>query len=245
MIKAFFITMENETQVQESLNQAEMGEGVEIIGDAVSPEKRGKFGKYFGWARKIKIKWAIIAAIVIIVAGLLYYYKSFFVVASVDGKLVSRFSVIKRTETMYGQQALDYLITEKLIQVGLNESDVTVSDEEVSDEINKLTASIVSQGGTLAEALAQNKMTEDDLRDKIITQKKLEKILADKISVSAEEVDQYVKDNKITFSKDTSVEEQKAEIAESLKNQKFNTEADAWIENIRAEANIKYYLEYK
>lgn len=212
--------------------------------ESTVPEKAGKFGKYFGWIRKIKIKWAVIAAIIIVAAGFLYYYKSFFVAASVDGKFVSRYSVIKRTEAIYGQQALDYLITEKLIKIGLEKKNVAVTNEEVDQEIEKLTANIVNQGGTLAAVLKQNNMTENDLRSKIITQKKLEKILADKIAVTAEEVDKYVKDNKITFSKDSSVEEQKAEIAESLKNQKFNLEADAWVEDLRSQVKIDYFTNY-
>jgi hypothetical protein len=230
--------MNNELNNEQSIETAELDNeiGGESETTGLNPKKP--------WWKRVNLKTGIIIAVVVIACGALYYFKNVFVVASVDGKLISRYSVIKSIESAYGQQALENLITEKLIKMGLSKSNIVISDDEINGEISILTANLANQGSTLALALEQSNMTESDLRDKISTQKKLEKILADKTAVTSEEVDKYIKDNKITFKKGDNVDEQKAQISESLKQQKFNQEAGIWLENLRSQAKIKYFLNY-
>ena len=103
---------------------------------------------------------------------------------------------------------------------------------------------ITAQGGTLEMALAQQGMTEEKLREQITIQKKLEKLLADKVAVTEAEIDTYIKDSKATPPKNVKMEDFRKQIGEQLKGQKFQQEAQKWVSDLTTSAKIKYYVNY-
>ena len=183
-----------------------------------------------------------VAVILIIVA--LLFTKGIFVAATVNGSPISRLSVIKELEKQGGKQALEAIIDNKLIETELNKQKVSVTKEDVDAEIEKIKAQVTAQGGTLEMALAQQGMTEEKLREQITIQKKLEKLLADKVAVTEAEIDSYIKDSKATPPKDVKMEDFRKQISEQLKGQKFQQEAQKWVSDLTASAKIKYYVNY-
>jgi len=182
------------------------------------------------------------AAFLILIA--LFFAKGLFVAATVNGSPISRLSVIKELEKQGGKQTLEAIINQKLIDAELNKQNVSVTQEEVDEEIKKIEAQVASQGGTLKDALAMQGMNEKKLREQVTTQKKLEKLLADKIAVSNAEVDAYIKDNNVTPPKDVKMEDFRKQLIGELKGQKFQQEAQKWVSNLSASAKIKYYVNY-
>ena len=132
----------------------------------------------------------------------------------------------------------------KLIETELNKQKITATKEEVDAEIEKIKAQVTAQGGTLEMALAQQGMTEEKPREQITVQKKLEKLLADKVAVTEAEIDTYIKDSKATTPKDMKIEDFRKQISEQLKVQKFQQEAQKWVADLTASAKIKYYVNY-
>lgn len=193
---------------------------------------------------KINKKAALFTIIVLVIIGVLFYYKSLFIAAMVDGKPISRLEVIKELESASGQQALDSLIVKQLIGTEASRAGVTVSQEEIDAEIKNLEDRISKQGGTLEMLLSQQGINQDQFREQISLQKKLEKILGDKIQVTDDEVNQYFTQNKITPPAGTTEGEIKNQVRDQLKNQKFGTEADKFITELRAKASIQYYVSY-
>ena len=183
-----------------------------------------------------------VAVILIIVA--LFFAKGHFVAATVNGSPISRWSVIKELEKQGGKQALEAIIDKKLIETELNKQKITATKEEVDAEIEKIKAQVASQGGTLEAALAQQGMTEEKLREQITIQKKLEKLLADKVAITDAEIDIYIKDSKATPPKDIKMEDFRKQISDQLKGQKFQQEAQKWVSDLTASAKIKYYVNY-
>lgn len=183
-----------------------------------------------------------LAVILIIVA--LFFARGLFVAATVNGSPISRWSVIKELEKQGGKQALEAIIDKKLIETELNKKGVSASKEDVDAEIEKIRTQVASQGGTLEAALAQQGLTEGKLREQITIQKKLEKLLADKVAVSEAEIDAYIKDSKATAPKDMKMEDFRKQIDEQLKQQKFQSEAQQWVSDLTASAKIKYYVNY-
>ena len=183
-----------------------------------------------------------VAVILIIVA--LFFAKGHFVAATVNGSPISRWSVIKELEKQGGKQALEAIIDKKLIETELNKQKITATKEEVDAEIEKIKAQVASQGGTLEAALAQQGMTEEKLREQITIQKKLEKLLADKVAITDAEIDTYIKDSKATPPKDIKMEDFRKQISDQLKGQKFQQEAQKWVSDLTASAKIKYYVNY-
>lgn len=183
-----------------------------------------------------------IAVVLIIVA--LFFTKGIFVVATVNGSPISRLSVIKELEKLGGKQALEAIIDKKLIETELNKKGVIASKEEIDAEIEKIKAQVASQGGTLEAALVQQGLTEEKLREQITIQKKLEKLLADKVTITDAEIDTYIKDSKATPPKDVKMEDFRKQIGDQLKQQKFQQEAQKWVADLTASAKIKYYVNY-
>ena len=183
-----------------------------------------------------------VAVILIIVA--LFFAKGLFVAATVNGSPISRLSVIQELEKQGGKQALEAIIDKKLIETELNKQKITATKEEVDEEIKKIEAQVASQGGTLEMALTQQGLTEDKLREQLTIQKKLEKLLADKVVVTDAEVGTYIKDSKATPPKDVKMEDFRKQISDRLKQQKFQQEAQKWVSDLTTSAKIKYYVNY-
>jgi foldase protein PrsA len=183
-----------------------------------------------------------VAVVLILIA--LFFAKGVFVAATVNGSPISRLSVIKELEKQGGKQALEAIIDKKLIETELNKQKVAATKEEVDAEIDKIKTQVTAQGGTLEMALTQQGMTEEKLREQITIQKKLEKLLADKVAVSEAEIDTYIKDSKATPPKDMKMEDFRKQISEQLKGQKFQQEAQKWVSDLTASAKIKYYVNY-
>src|SRR3989339_155963 len=182
---------------------------------------------------KINKKTAIIIAAVIILGVLIYAGKGLFIAAIVDGSPISRLSVISKLEKTSGKKLLDSLIAERLVKNEVKAKKIVVSDEEINGEIKKIEDQIALQGGTLDEALIAENMSRNDLKTQIILQKELEKLVADRINVTDEEVAQYISDNKISIpaGEEAAMSEQ---IKKELKNQKINQEADALVLVLKA-----------
>lgn len=196
------------------------------------------------WQSWLTMKTAIPVCVLLIILSILYYYKGTFVAATVNGSSISRLSVIKELERQGGKQALEAIINNKIIETALNKQKITVSTEEVDAEIKKIEAQVASQGGTLEMALAQQKMTRDKLVEQITIQKKLEKLLIDKVTVTDAEIDAHIKDSKETLPQGMKMDAFRKQVGEEVKQQKFQREAQAWVSNLTTNAKIKYYKNY-
>ncbi len=186
----------------------------------------------------------VIGIIIIIVILVLIFGRGWFVAASVNGNSISRMAVIKELEKQGGKQILGEMVNKKLVETELDKQKITITKADVDAEIKKLEDRFAGQGGTLAQMLTQQGLTEDVLRTQITTQLKLEKVLADKVVVTDAEIDAYIKDSKAVVPKDMKVEDFRKSISEQLKSQKYQQEAQKWIADLTAKAKIKYYATY-
>lgn len=189
------------------------------------------------------LKRIIIAIIIIAVVALGFYFKNLLIAATVNGTVISRLEVIKELEKGSGKAALDSMINERLINLEADNKKITVSDEEIKAEFDEIDKQLAAQGTTLDAALAEQNLTRADISKRIVTQKKLEKMLADKLTVTDQEVDSYIKDNAITLPKDKEAEA-KTSIKEQISSGKLNDEAKKLVDELKAKANIKHFVSY-
>jgi len=192
--------------------------------------------------KKIQIAIGIVALAAIVMA--LYLVKNNFIIAAtVDGRMISKYSLIKELEKQNGKAVLDTMISENIIENEASKKGIIITDSEIEQEVKVVESDILAQGGTLDMALLQQGMTVDDLKDRIRTQKMVEKLLADKIEVSEAEVNAYIATNKISLPKGKEMET-KTQVADQLRDQKLNEEAQKWIAGLKSNAKIKYYINY-
>ncbi len=216
----------------------------EVQSEVQSVEKKGvEVKKVIGQVRAVlDSKKTMVILIILLLIGAVFYFKDSFLAATIDGKTISRWSVIERLEKQSGKQALDSMITEKLIENEAQEQGLAVTDEEVVAEIKTIEASVIAQGSTLEEALASQGLAMEDFKKSLKLQKALEKLLSDKIQVTEEEVNQSLGDKSgIPEGKEGEIREQ---VTNQLKSQKLNQEASKYIEELRAKAKIKYFMQY-
>ncbi len=171
------------------------------------------------------------------------FQNNFIIAATVDGRAISRYSLIKELEKQNGKAVLDTMISEKIIENEASKKGITVTDSEIDQEVKVVESGILAQGGTLDTALLQQGMSIDDLKERIRTQKMVEKLLADKIAVSEAEVNTYISTNKLSLLKGKEAEVKK-QITDQLRDQKLNVEAKKMISELKSSAKIKYYIKY-
>jgi hypothetical protein len=184
----------------------------------------------------------IIILVLIVIGGLVWHFCTR--AASVNGASISRLEVIRELESESGEAMLDALVTKKLIAQKATEAGIKINEEDIDAEIKKIDEQIAAQGSTLEVALEQQGITEEKFREQITLQKALEKLLADKISVSDEEVQQYITSTKMSAPEGMSQEDFLAQTKEQLVSQKLGTAAQDWITEQKKNSTIEYFVPY-
>lgn len=121
-------------------------------------------------------------------------------VASVNGASITKAQLYDRMVKDYGAGVLDQLITEKLIDLELKKAGGTVTDADVNAEIAKLKTRFGGDTG-LNQALQSNGMTMDQLKDNVLMQLKLEKILGKDVKTDDATLQKYFQDHTSDFDK--------------------------------------------
>jgi len=211
-----------------------------LVEKIVVEEKKTPKFKFF---KKILPK----VLIVLLVVGLLYFGKKYLFVASVNGQLVSRLSVIKDLEKQGGKKVLDTIILKTLINQEAKNRKMSVSDKELEAELTKIEVNVTSQGTTLEALLAQQGMTKDDLKSEIKLQLLVTKMVDNNISVTDKEADDYIASQKSQLSLDSTQpapELTKDQAKAAIKQQKLQAKIQTFVADLKAKAKINYFIKY-
>ncbi|HNZ86625.1 MAG TPA: hypothetical protein PLD95_03345 [bacterium] len=228
----------NEKQEQETVEEKIVEEKKDVLMD--EEEKKQDSDKK---TIKINKKTVIVFAVIIVVLFLTYFIRSCFVAATVDGSPISRISIVRQLEKSYGQELLDSMITQKLVQNEAKAKNIIVPEEDINQQIKTIEDQLSAQGSSLEVALTAQGLTIDFVKEQMTTQKQLELLISDKVSVTDEEVSQYIKDNNITIEKGQE-ETTKEQVKDALTNMKLSDVAQSFIAELKAKANIKYIVKY-
>ena len=188
--------------------------------------------------------YTIIAIALIIIGALLYYFRGLAVAAVVDGKLISRFSIVRDLEKQAGKPTLDAMVTKILISNEADRQHIVIAKSDVDAEIKKIETGLSSQGQKLDDVLSQQAMTRQDLLDRIDTQKKVEKMLDKDTQVTDKEITDYLDKNKDLFPKDTTADQIKEQALQQLKRQKLSDRYATWLDELHKKAQILYFVNY-
>lgn len=119
-------------------------------------------------------------------------------VATVDGEKITKEELYNAMEGQYGASILDTLITNKLVELEAKEEGVTVTDAEITEELD---AFIESYGGEDAfnSALEYNGMTLADFKKDLKNSMIIEKLVAPQVKITEEDMQTYFDENKEEF----------------------------------------------
>src|SRR3989344_445623 len=190
-----------------------------------------------------KNKFLIIGFIVVLLLLTVgYKFKGLLIAATVNGQPVTRVSVIKDLEKQGGKQVLDSLVTKVLITQEASKKGVNVTEDDIKKEEDNLEKTLSGQGTTLDNALSLQGLTRNDLADQIRTQKMVEGLLKDKLSISDDELKTYFDQNKTTFAKDAKFDDVKDQVRDQVFRQKLTSEYQTWITDLKKSAKINYFV---
>ena len=190
---------------------------------------------------QIKPYYVVIGVIIVALLSLLYYFKSFFIVAIVNGQPIWRSTLNNQMAKQYGQQMLDTLITETLIEQQAKNKGIMIDDDKVASETAKIEESVASQGQTLDQILILQGMTRDDLNKQLKLNLMVEQLAGNDASASAEEVANYIKDNSATLPEDLTGNKLTEYVANLLASQKKSQSIQSWLVNLKQGANIQTF----
>lgn len=186
----------------------------------------------------------VIAAVIIIILGLTFTLKSFFVTAIVNNQIITRYSLDRELEKQGGQKVLDNRVVEILIMQKAQKQGVTVTQGEIDSKINEIKKQVEAQGQNLDSLLAMQGQTKTDLEKQIKIQVLVEKLLGGDIKISDQEISDYFEKNKNFFPKNATLDSQKEQIKNELLQQKLNEKFQTWIQDLKKEAKIYYFLKF-
>lgn len=180
--------------------------------------------------------------VVILLVALLYFFRGWFVVAAVNGHVISRSAFNHALEQQDGKTILNSLITKSLIEQEASRKNIQVSQSEIDSSTKQIQQQLSSQGQTLDQALAARGMTKADFDNQLRLQKLVEKLLGNSAKVSDKEVEDYMSQHQDQLDGTQSADQQKAQVRVQLEQEKLSTKAQELIANLQKQAHITYFI---
>lgn len=191
--------------------------------------------------KKIEPKKLIKPLIFLLILAFVYLIKDEVIVASVNGKPVTRWSLIRNLEKQSAPTVLENMTLQMLVEQELKKAGVKVSDEMMDEEIKKIEEQLTAQGQNLDDLLKAQGMTRATVKEQLALSKGMEMLLSDKVVVTEEEIVAYFEENKAMIGADVAFEDVKSDIENQLKQQKLSTEQQKWFAEIKKAAKINYF----
>lgn len=186
----------------------------------------------------------IIAVVIIILAVLLFFGRGLFIAATVNGQPVSRLSVINELEKQSGKAVLDYTIERMLVKQEAKNNSIGVSSEEVKKEIDRLTKQFKDEGQDLSAYISSLGYTQEQFSEQIEFKLLVTKILGDDIKVTDKEFNDFLSSNTGIIPEGADEKAAKDSLRAQLEEQKLKQKYQEWIQKIRNEAKINFFVDY-
>lgn len=148
----------------------------------------------------------IIAAVILVIVLVVVLFKSpqLFgtakdnVVARINGEVITKDELYDVLVAQGGTEALDSLISNKIIDLELKKKGLEVTDANVEAELQKMIAQYGGQA-SFDQALASYGYTESDIRKNIKMNLSATKLVGDDVTVTEEEMKAYFDENKASL----------------------------------------------
>lgn len=177
-----------------------------------------------------RAKW-IVLTLVVVGLGLVLANK-YLVAGWVNNKPITRFELNSALNQRYGKDMLEELIVEKLINEEAQKRGVSVTQEEINQEIKKAED---QQGGTdkLNQLLGANNISRDDFGKLVRLQLLRQKMFGSGVNISDDDVKKYLEENKDSLDLESRTASEQAKLKDSitdqLRNQQINQEFNKWL----------------
>jgi len=191
---------------------------------------------------KIDKRTLVTVLVVAALAAAGYHFRGQVVVATVNGRPITRWTLLRRLEQQAGASALDGLITEALVYQEAAQQKVTVADEELAEKIAQLEISLSAQGQKLDQLLEAQGVSRDEMRKQIRLQTLVEKMVGQDVGVTDEEVNEYLETNREFLPEATDTAKLKETVRAQIEQQKLSMAVQTWLSELHEGAKIHRLL---
>jgi len=189
------------------------------------------------WKKCLNSPWQVIR-VVVLVLGVGFLFRTKIVTAWVNGKPIYRSAYVRELETQAGEQILDTLVTKELIMQAAKENKITITKEELAEEMKAVEELADQQGLTLEKLLELQGISKSQLTEEIKLQKMIEKIVGQDVEVSDEEISQSLEENRQFLDATATEAELKETVTNQLEQQKLTEKVREWIGKLQQEAKV-------
>lgn len=126
------------------------------------------------------------------------------VVASVNGEPITKDQLYELMVQQYGADALDSLISDKIVELESKDKKITITDEDVNTELTKYIEQYGGQGA-FDQALASSGYSIEDIKKNVKMNLTMVKLLEPGITITDDEMKQYFTENKSSFNQSEQV----------------------------------------
>lgn len=189
-------------------------------------------------------KWigVVVAALAIVLLGWWQWQRSY--VGVINGQYIHTSALADQLVANYGAQTLDTLVQQQLILQDADKKGVTIPADKVQAELDTFKE---STGGEDAyqSSLVEYGISEDLLRSQIKVRLTLEEILAERIAVSEEEIEEYYEENQEEVDvADEGLEGARDRIEMQLREQKLSQESSQYLQSLQETSLISRNIDH-
>lgn len=200
----------------------------------ITPNRAGKVRRILTNSKKqnsvviivLSVALVIVSALAIFFAVTTYKAKKDEVVAQVGDAKITKDELYTVLAKINGESALDSLINHKIIALELEKKNLTVTDEEIDQELKKIMNEI---GGEEAfnQMLAYYSYTKEDFVKDIKSNTGIRKLLEPDIKITEDEMKEYFEQNKASFNQEEQVKASHILVDDEEKAKEVKAKLDA------------------
>lgn len=204
--------------------------------EATQPSLKNKlqFLKQSSLRTKLLIGLAILALLLLI-----FFNKQWLIAAIVNSSPITSLELLDRLSSQYRQQTLNQLINEKIIFQEAMKKKVLVSKKEIDNKILELEEKVGGKAA-LNTLLIQQGQNRELLKRQLQLQLTAAKLYESEATVSAEEVEEFISQNK-NFLQATSSAEQTKEAEDALKQQKLSQIFNEKFQQLKSQSKVQIF----
>ena len=182
-------------------------------------------------------------ALIVVVLGLVAIFvsnKGLLVAAVVNGRPIFRWQLTSVMISRFGQQTLDSMISQALIDVEAKKAGIIVSQTDIAQKESDLVKSL---GGDVSidDILKYQGMTKADFEDQLRLQLTVEKLLGKDIIITDADIDAYIATSGSMLAA-TNEAGLKEEAKQAIFSQQVNDKLQTWFTDLRSKAKILRFL---
>ena len=141
----------------------------------------------------------------LIAVGILYYQANSQAVATVDGQTIEKEELYEFMARQNGQQALDSLVSQKIVELEAGKQNIGASDEEIQAELQSYYDYYGGEEAFMQSLTASGYPLEQIRQDMAVTVK-IKKLLEPRVVISDEEMQTYFEENQADFAQEEQVQ---------------------------------------